>query len=193
MSSTGSTISSPPGRRAAAIALGAAALAYPLLVYAGLGLLPAGALGAALLALLALRLALTPAGPFAAALAIGAAGLGALLLVAPAAAPLAWPVLLSAALAAVFAWSLRHPPSAIEVVARMTEPDLPPAGVAYTRKVTAVWLGFFIINGAIAAWTAMFASLETWTLYNGLISYLLIGLLFAIEWGVRRRLRRRPA
>jgi len=193
MSSTGSTIISRPGRRTATFALGGVALAYPLLVYAGLGTLPAAAIGAGLLATIVVRFALAPAGPFAAALAIGAAGFGALLIAAPGIAVRAWPVLLSAALAAVFAWSLRHPPSAIERVARLTEPDLPPAGVAYTRKVTAVWLGFFVANGAISAWTALFASLETWTLYNGLISYLLVGLLFAVEWTVRRRVRGRAA
>src|SRR5262245_20725860 len=189
MSSTGSTIISRPARRTATLALGGVALAYPLLVYAGLGTLPAAAIGAALLAALAVRFALAPAGPFAAALAIGAGAFGLLLVAAPAIAVRAWPVLISAALAAVFAWTLRCPPSAIERVARLAEPNLPQAGVAYTRKATAVWLGFFVANALVAAWTPLFASLDAWTLYNGLISYLIIGLIFAVEWIVRRRAR----
>jgi uncharacterized membrane protein len=49
-----------------------------------------------------------------------------------------------------------------------------------------VWCGFFILNGCMAAWTAFAASRETWALYNGLISYLLMGVLFAGEWVFRR-------
>lgn len=33
---------------------------------------------------------------------------------------------------------------------------------------------------------------EAWALYNGFISYLLMGLMFAGEWLIRRRVRRRP-
>ena len=193
MSSTASTIISRPGRRAASLALAVAALAYPLLVYAGLRTLPALVLGLVLLGVIAARIALTPAGPLATALLAGAIALVALLLLDPAIALRAWPVLLSLALAAVFAWSLRHPPSAIERLARIAEPELPPAAVVYTRKVTVVWLCFFVANAAVAAWTALFASLETWTLYNGLVSYVIIGVIFAIEWTVRQRVRRRAA
>jgi uncharacterized membrane protein len=55
----------------------------------------------------------------------------------------------------------------------------------YLRKVTLVWLGFFVANAAISAATAMSGSLELWTLYNGLISYLIMAGLFAGEWIVR--------
>jgi len=41
--------------------------------------------------------------------------------------------------------------------------------------------------------TARFASLQTWTLYNGLIAYLLMGVLFGGEWLLRRRLLLRSA
>ena len=78
----------------------------------------------------------------------------------------------------------------IERLARLQEPDLPPEGVRYTRKVTWAWCGFFIVNGGIAAWTALYADLAAWTLYNGCISYLLMGLMFAVEWLCRRRVRR---
>ena len=193
MSSTASTIISRPGRRAASLALAVAALAYPVLVYAGLRALPALVLGLILLGVIAARVALAPAGPLGTALVAGAIALAVLLLLDPAVALRAWPVLLSLALATVFAWSLWHPPSAIERLARIAEPELPPAAVVYTRRVTVVWLCFFLANGAVAAWTALFASLETWTLYNGLVSYLIIGVIFAVEWTIRRRVRRRSA
>lgn len=101
----------------------------------------------------------------------------------------AYPVLVNLAMLSVFATSLWHGMPVIERLARLQEPDLPPAGVRYTRQVTRVWCGFFIFNASIASWTALYADLATWTLYNGLISYALMGLLFSGEWLVRRRLR----
>lgn len=96
-----------------------------------------------------------------------------------------YPVLMNLLMLIVFASSLRWPPSVIERLARISEPDLPAEGVAYTRKVTAVWCGFFVFNGA-CAWYTINAGVEVWTLYNGLISYLLMGLLLAGEYLVRR-------
>lgn len=103
----------------------------------------------------------------------------------------AWPVLVNAGLLAVFAWSLRAPPSLVERLARRQDPDLPPQGVRYTRRVTQLWCGFFLVNGSLALWTALFAGLPTWTLYNGGIAYGLGAALFAGEWCVRQRVRRR--
>lgn len=102
-----------------------------------------------------------------------------------------YPVLVNAVLLAVFGYSLRHPPSAVERLARLTEPDLPPSGVRYTRKVTAVWCVFFVGNGAAATYTAAFSSDATWALYNGLIAYVLMGCLMGAEWVVRQSVKRR--
>lgn len=95
-----------------------------------------------------------------------------------------YPVLINAICFFVFALSLKHPPTVIERLARIRHPQLPESGVIYTRKVTIAWCVFFIINGAIAAAT-VFLSERIWALYNGLISYLCIGLMFAIEYLVR--------
>lgn len=102
-----------------------------------------------------------------------------------------YPVAVSAGMLLVFGLSLRHPPSMIERFARIFEPALPPAGVRYTRRVTQIWCIFFVANGSVAAWTALFASRELWALYNGLIAYLLMGALLSGEWLVRRALRSR--
>lgn len=93
----------------------------------------------------------------------------------------------------VFAASLLNPPSLIERFARLRQPELPPEGVAYTRRVTQVWCAFLAANGALAVYTALYSSRETWALYNGLIAYLLMGVLFAGEWLVRRRFVARHA
>ncbi len=73
----------------------------------------------------------------------------------------------------------------IERFARFHNKNLSSNAVKYTRKVTIIWCIFFVINGLIALYTAFYASLEIWTLYNGLISYVLMGSLFVIEYIVR--------
>ncbi|WP_163558683.1 hypothetical protein [Halomonas sp. NO4] len=102
----------------------------------------------------------------------------------------AYPVAINAVMLTVFAASLWQGPPVIERLARLRQPDLPEAGVRYTRRVTQVWCAFFFANGSIAAWTACCTSLATWSLYNGVISYGLIALMFSGEWLCRRRLRR---
>lgn len=101
---------------------------------------------------------------------------------------LLYPVMVNAVLLTLFVTSLLRPPSIIETLARWREPDLPPRAVDYTRKVTGVWAVFFALNGAIALVT-VFLDPYWWTLYNGLIAYLLMGLLMSVEWLIRRRVR----
>ena len=97
------------------------------------------------------------------------------------------PVAINIFMLSIFAWSLHRPPSMIETFARrLRRDDMPQHVVDYTRKVTQVWCGFFIINGLIAAYTAMFCSLQFWTLYNGLIAYAAMGCLFVGEYGYRQ-------
>lgn len=96
-----------------------------------------------------------------------------------------YPVIVSTTLLSVFAISLWHPPSVIERLARLQDHDLPVQAIAYTRKVTVVWCFFFLINGSIALFTALYASDKIWALYNGLISYCLMGLLLGGEWLIR--------
>ena len=102
-----------------------------------------------------------------------------------------YPVLVNAAMLSVFTYSLFVPPSMVEQFARRREPDLPPQSVTYTRRVTQVWCVFFALNGGIALFTALWTSAATWSLYNGFVAYLLMGLLFAVEYGVRCNFRRR--
>ncbi|MBT4425584.1 MAG: hypothetical protein HOA58_16235 [Rhodospirillaceae bacterium] len=102
-----------------------------------------------------------------------------------------YPVCISALMLVLFFVSLLHPPTIVERFARIQNPNLPEAAVRYTRKVTIVWCVFFVCNGCAALYTALFSSLETWTLYNGAISYALMGILFAGEYLIRRRLQHR--
>jgi uncharacterized membrane protein len=104
-----------------------------------------------------------------------------------------YPVAMNAAMLYAFARTLWHPPSMIERFARLVEPDLDADGVRYTRKVTMVWVGFFVVNGGAALWSVFAGSWLAWTVYNGAISYMLAGLLFALEYLIRQRVRQRPA
>lgn len=98
-----------------------------------------------------------------------------------------YPVVMNVAMLMLFAWSLLHPPTIVERLARLRHPELPSSGIAYTRRVTQVWCGFFMLNGSIALATALWSSFELWSLYNGLIAYLLMGALFSGEYLVRLR------
>lgn len=101
-----------------------------------------------------------------------------------------YPVFMNASFFAMFAWSLKHPPSVIERLARLQYADFPEYGSRYTTRVTKVWCAFFIINGSVSLATTVWGSDEVWALYNGLIAYLLMGILFSGEWLVRQRVMR---
>jgi uncharacterized membrane protein len=102
-----------------------------------------------------------------------------------------YPVLVNLAMLAVFGYSLVVPPSTVERIARLQDPNLPPQAIEYTRRVTQVWCVFFTLNGMVALATALWASEAVWSLYNGVIAYILMGILFCGEYLVRLRFKRR--
>ena len=171
----------------------AATVAYPVVVYLGFGRLHPVWLGLLLAALLLLRAWSARDATWL------IAGLGAVVLCAASGLGAGWlplklyPVMVSALLLGVFVASLWRPPTVIERIARLTEPLLPPEGVVYTRKVTIAWCAFFVANGGISLVVALWGSDEAWLLYNGLLSYVLMGVFFAGEWLLRQRMRARVA
>ncbi len=64
---------------------------------------------------------------------------------------------------------------------------------SYGRKVTLVWCVFFVFNASVALFTALhdFGSpelnMKVWSLYNGGVSYVIMGLIFAVEFLVRKK------
>ena len=188
---------SPPTARPrpslAGVLLVAASVVYPLLVWLALG--HVGPRWVALgLAALALARATFARERFWLAVAMAVALLAAASAWFDGWAPLKlYPVVVNLALLVAFAASLRRGPSAIERLARLREPSLPPAAVAYTRRVTQVWCVFFAANAAISAATAVWADAAGWALYNGVVAYVAMGALMGGEWLVRRRVRARRA
>ena len=179
-------------------AIAIVALGYPFLVYIGLFYFDARGLALVLIVLAAARLAIlgkdARASPLRWVLLLSFAAvvlIGVLVVISGSPDHLRfYPVAINAAMLLLFGVTLLRPPSMIERLARLKEPQLPPGAVRYTRVVTAVWCGFFLLNGGVALATALFADLEVWTLYNGLIAYLLMAALFAGETLVRRRVQR---
>jgi uncharacterized membrane protein len=92
---------------------------------------------------------------------------------------------MSLAAAATFGMTLWRPPSLIERFARMRRSALPPEAPLYCRKVTVVWVVWLVANAAIAACLAIFGSLEAWTLWTGVLSYICMGMLIAGEIAFR--------
>lgn len=173
-------------------------LGYPLLVYVALQHVSARILSLGLLALLASR---SIAGARGGALApLRAAAWPALALCVALGVAVIWddplalllaPALSSFALLVAFAASLRGAESVVESFACAQLGSLTDDERRYCRRVTAVWCAFFATNGAIALALALWGTQHAWMLYTGLVAYLGVGALFAVEYSYRQwRFRR---
>jgi len=178
-----------PRRNGLAAVLLVASLAYPAAVYFGRSAVPPLTFVAAALLLITLR-SVTLDAPAAreqrGLLIASAVALVILAALDPPVAAKAYPVMMSAAVAAVFGMSLAHPPSLIERYARLRHPELPPEGRDYCRAVTMVWTAWLSVNALVALVLAVFGSDAVWALWTGVIAYLIMGLLFAGEFVLRR-------
>lgn len=99
-----------------------------------------------------------------------------------------YPVLMSCCFLFIFGYSLYKPPTVVQLIASLRE-TLDEKGIIYTRNVTKIWCVFFLMNAAIATWTIYQENPQVWVLYNGLISYVAMGLLMTGEWLVRQRFK----
>lgn len=176
-------------------------IAYPLIVYFGLEHFGARLIAIILIAMALLRLfvvrnvdGLSAAMPHARLVVVALLVFGVLTFVFNVPVLLQYyPVVMNILMFALFFGSLLRPPSMIEQIARIATPDLSPAGVEYTRKVTIVWCGFFVLNGSMALYTVLATSIGFWAVYNSVISYSLMGVLFAGEYLIRRIVQRKGA
>lgn len=96
-----------------------------------------------------------------------------------------YPLIINFSLAALFALSLRSTP-AITRLALLKQPALNERGRAYTRKLTEIWLGFFVLNGLLSAVLLLPRDKIYWSVYCGAISYVLIGALIGSEMIFRK-------
>lgn len=96
------------------------------------------------------------------------------------------PVAVNAALCLTFATTLRRGTPLVERFARMMISDLRPEELRWCRTWTLLWSLFFVLSGSVAAVLALYAPIEIWTLYTGLLGYLAIGVVFGIEYTLRK-------
>ncbi|MGA9852072.1 MAG: hypothetical protein WBR15_04000 [Gammaproteobacteria bacterium] len=101
-----------------------------------------------------------------------------------------YPVAVDSVFFLVFFISLFTSRPLVERIARASGAELGPDAILYTRRVTWAWSGVLLVNTLIALYTTLYASMAVWTLYNGLLSYFLIGAVFLVEYLIRRRVRR---
>ncbi len=100
-----------------------------------------------------------------------------------------YPVMMNMLMLLLFGASLFSRASLVERLARLREPALPPRAIAYTRRVTQAWCLFFVVNGGAALFTCLYGDMPLWALYNGVVSYLLMGLLMGMEWIIRKQIQ----
>ena len=84
----------------------------------------------------------------------------------------------------IFFSSLFTKETIIQKMARLWEGELEPKVLTYTRNLTVVWCIFLFINFLVSVLT-VFMSDKIWFIYNGCISYFLVGTLFIIEYCYR--------
>jgi uncharacterized membrane protein len=98
------------------------------------------------------------------------------------------PLVINLALCVLFASTLfpgRDP--LVTGFARMERAGPLPSDLArYTRSLTGVWAGFFALMATISAILAATGPLAAWSLFTNLLNYLLVVLLFVIEYAYRR-------
>jgi uncharacterized membrane protein len=74
----------------------------------------------------------------------------------------------------------------IEHFARMMKPELSVAQLAHCRSWTRIWGGYLLALAAAGLVLARWATLSVWTIYVGVVNYVLVGALFAVEYLIRK-------
>jgi len=100
-----------------------------------------------------------------------------------------YPVLMNASVCGIFALSLRKTPLITQFAQKMQKTPLYEYKLNYTKRATIAWAIFMFANTIISLIT-VFLSNEIWTLYNGFISYVLIGIMMLSEYIVRKRVEK---
>ena len=63
-----------------------------------------------------------------------------------------------------------------------------PAYMRYTMKVTVVWTGYFVTSALVSVALFFFGPIVVWSTFANLLTPVIVGLMFVIEYGVRVRL-----
>ncbi|MEO6929913.1 MAG: hypothetical protein ABI190_12185 [Casimicrobiaceae bacterium] len=98
------------------------------------------------------------------------------------------PVAVNLALAALFAATLR--PHGVPMIARFAQAErgeLTPELADYARRLTWIWVAFFVATASTAAWLAAAGLVRAWIVFTTFGNYAAVALLFVGEIYYRRR------
>lgn len=97
-------------------------------------------------------------------------------------------IALNILLASVFAASLRRreTPLIVRIAELDNTSELTPEFVRYLRALTRAWAVFFVVMGALSLVLILLAPFEWWSLFVNVLTWPLLGVMFATEWVVRR-------
>jgi uncharacterized membrane protein len=91
------------------------------------------------------------------------------------------PVLINLGLLVIFGGSLFSSRCFVERLALLQAKELSAEELLYCRQVNYLWCLIFLINASVAGYLAWSDNLVLWTLYNGLLGYLLVGTFYGLE------------
>ena len=87
----------------------------------------------------------------------------------------------------LFFVSLFTKETVVQKIAKVLEGELSDEMMIYTRKLTYIWCIFTFFNFLISVAT-IFLSDKIWVLYNGCISYIIMGIIFVSEFIYRKKI-----
>ncbi len=97
------------------------------------------------------------------------------------------PAFINIVLFFLFGYSYLYPPSMVEGFAQVySERPLEPEEIIHCRRVTLVWMVFFILDMLAIVYVALYMTVLDWAILTGLINYLIMGSLFAGEYIYRK-------
>ncbi|WP_428356314.1 hypothetical protein [Methyloprofundus sp.] len=73
-------------------------------------------------------------------------------------------------------------PSLVERFAQLEFPVMPPVLSRYCRHLTIMWTGFFAFNIVTCIFLALFASVEWWAIFTGVLIFMLTAMLMIAEY-----------
>jgi uncharacterized membrane protein len=96
-------------------------------------------------------------------------------------------IALNLMLASVFGATLRQGDTPLIVrIAEFERGTLAPQFASYLRALTHAWTIFFVTMAGLSLVLILYAPFEWWSLFANVLTWPLIGLMFAAEWMVRR-------
>lgn len=97
------------------------------------------------------------------------------------------PILILLSLFVLFSQSLAAGKTPIiSIYAKLLGDTLEEKHLRYNRSLTILWSAFFLFMAISSGLLAVFSSVDNWSLFTHVISYLLIGLFFIIEFMYRK-------